>query len=81
MKEIRDWFAETCLKFAQRENTNLRRSASDFLQRYVFCDVYEIFFGSFHIELHQWLSRLTERRTNFQSSTNSWVEPHKVVSF
>ena len=31
-----------------------------------FSDIYEIFFGSIHIELHQWLSRLTERRTNFQ---------------
>ena len=67
MKEIGDWFAETCLKFAQQENTNPRRSASDFLQRYVFCDAYEIFFGSIHIELHQWLSRLTERRTYFQA--------------
>ena len=36
------------------------------LQRYIFSDVYEIFFGSIHIELHQWLSKLTERRTNFQ---------------
>ena len=52
MKEISDWFAETYLKFAQQENTNPRRSARDFLQRYVFCDVYEIFFGSIHIELH-----------------------------
>jgi len=39
-----------------------------FLQRYVFSDVHEIFFGSIHIELHQWLSRLTERRTNFQEN-------------
>ena len=67
MKEIGDWFDETYLKFAQQENTNPRRSARDFLQRYVFCDAYEIFFSSIHIELHQWLSRLTERRTNFQT--------------
>ena len=67
MKEIGDWFAETCLKFAQQENTNPCRSTSDFLQRYAFCDTYEIFFGRFHIELHQWLSRLTERRMNFQA--------------
>ena len=66
MKEIGDWFAETCLIFTQQENTNQHRSTSDFLQRYVFCDAYETFFGSIHIELHQWLSRLTERRTNFQ---------------
>ena len=66
MKEIDDWLDETYLKFAEQENKDPRRSANDFLQRYVFCDVYEIFFASIHIELHQWLSRLTERRTNFQ---------------
>ena len=66
MKEIADWLDETYLKFAEQENKDPRRSANNFLQRYVFCDVYEIFFGSIHIELHQWLSRLTERRTNFQ---------------
>ena len=65
--EIGDWFAETSLQFSQQENTNSRCSARDFLQRYVFCDAYEIFFGSIHIELHQWLSRLTERRMNFQA--------------
>ena len=33
MKDISNWFAETCLQFAQQENTNPCRSASDFLQR------------------------------------------------
>ena len=66
MKEIGDWLDETYLKFAEQENKDPRRSANEFLQRYVFCDIYEIFFGSIHIELHQWLSRLTERRKNFQ---------------
>ena len=61
VKEIGDWIEEIYLNFADP-----RRSSNDFLQRYVFSDVYEIFFGSIHIELHQWLSRLTERRTNFE---------------
>ena len=52
MKEIGDWLDETYLKFAEQENKNPRHSARDFLQRYVFCDVYEIFVGSIHIELH-----------------------------
>ena len=66
MKEIDDWIEETYLNFAVQENKDPRRSSNDFLQRYIFSDVYEIFFGSIHIELHQWLSRLTERNTNFQ---------------
>ena len=43
MKERGDWLDETYLKFAEEENTNPRCSARDFLQRYVFCDAYEIF--------------------------------------
>ena len=52
MKEIGDWLDETYLRFTEQENKNPRRSANDFLQRYIFCDVYEIFFASIHIELH-----------------------------
>ena len=78
MKEIGDWLDETYLKFAEQENKDLRRSANDFLQRYVFCDVYEIFFGSIHIELHQWLSRLTERETNFQEGQFSDWNPARI---
>ena len=68
VKEIGDWIEETYLKFAEQENKDSRRSTEFFLQRYIFSDVHEIFFGSIHIELHQWLSRLTERRTNFQEN-------------
>ena len=78
MQDVSDWFAATCLQFAQQENTNPCRSASDFIQRYVFCDTYEIFFGRFHIELHQWLSRLTERRTNFQTQRIPAWTPARV---
>ena len=66
VKEISDWIEDTYLKFAEQENKDPRRSSDDFLQMYVFTDIYEIFFGSIHIELHQWLSRLTEIRTNLQ---------------
>ena len=66
MKEIDDWIEDTYLKFAEQENKDHRHSSDDFLKRFIFSDIYEIFFGSIHIELHQWLSRLTKRRTNFQ---------------
>ena len=65
MKEISDWLDETYLKFGEQENKDPRRSTNEFLQRYVFCDVFENFFGSIHRELHQWVSRLAEQRTNF----------------
>ena len=79
MKEIGDWFAEICLIFAQLENTNPRRSANDFLQRYVFGDAYEIFFGSIHIELRQWLFRLAEKRTNFREEWFSAWTPQELT--
>ena len=78
MKEIGDWIEETYLKFAKQENKDQRRSLDDFLQRYIFSNVYEIFFGSIHIELHQWLSRLTERKTNFQEGQFSDWTPARI---
>ncbi len=66
VKEVDDWIHDTYYKFAQEENRDPRRSSEEFLQRYVFDDIYEIFFGSIHVELLQWLSRLTERKTNFK---------------
>ena len=66
VKEISDWIEETYLKFAEQENKDPHRSSDEFLQRYIFTDVHEIFFGSIHIKLHQWLPRLTERKTNFK---------------
>ena len=57
VKEIGDWIEETYQKFAEQENKDPRPSSDDFLQRYIFSDIYEIFFGSIHIELYQWLSR------------------------
>ena len=42
MKEIGDWIEETYLKFAEQEKKDPCRSSNDFLQRYIFSDVYEI---------------------------------------
>ena len=66
VKEISDWVEYTYLKFAEQDNKDPHHSLDDFLQRYIFTDIYEIFFASIHIELHQWLSRLTKRKTNFK---------------
>ena len=79
MKDIGDWMDENYLKFAEQENKDPHLSANNFLQRYVFCDVFEIFFGSIHIELHQWLSRLTERKTNFQEGQFSDWTPKELI--
>ena len=74
VKDISDWIEAIYQKFPEQENKDPRRSSNEFLQRYVFADIYEIFFGSIHIELHRWLSRLTERRMNFQEDQfPNWI--------
>ena len=52
VKEIGAWIEDSYLKFAEQENKDPHRSLDNFLQRYGFADIYEIFFGSIHIELH-----------------------------
>ena len=52
VQEISDWIDDTYKKFAEQENKDPSRSSDDFLQRYVFDDIYEIFIGSIHVELH-----------------------------
>ena len=48
------------------------------MQRYIFTDSYEIFFGSIHIELYKWLSRLTERKTNFKEDQSPDWTPERI---
>ena len=42
--------------------------AEDWLDRYIYSDIHEIFFAEFPIVLHEWLSILATRKTNFQKS-------------
>ena len=65
-KEVDDWIHDCYLKFAEEENKDPRRSSEDFLGRYVFYEIYEKKIVSIHVELHEWLSRLIERKKNFK---------------
>ena len=57
------WVESKKKYFAERENINPHVSVEDWLQRYIFTDLHEILFATFPIELHAWLSRLTENET------------------
>ena len=59
-EEIENWVESKERVFAERENINPRISIEEWLQRYVFTDLHEIFFATFPIDLHEWLSRLGE---------------------
>jgi hypothetical protein len=77
-KEIDDWIHDTYLKFAEQENKDPRRSSDDFLQRYVFEDIYEIFFVGIHVELHEWLYRLAEEKKNFKEDPFPAWTPERI---
>ena len=58
---------ENCVEVKEKENKNPRLSTEDWLQRYIFTDLHEIFFATFPSELHAWLSRLAESETSTRS--------------
>ena len=59
-------------EFAKRENRNPRLSIEEWLQRYIFTDLHEIFFATFPIALHEWISRLAENKIWMQNRPIEW---------
>ena len=51
-EEIKNWIESKEKEFVEQENRNLRLSAEDWLQRYVFTDLHEIFFATFWSCMH-----------------------------
>jgi hypothetical protein len=56
--EIQKWIEEKEKDFTEAQNKNPKLSTEDWLQRYIFTDIHEIFFGGIHQELSEWLARL-----------------------
>ena len=68
-KEIEDWLDSKTLAFAQEE------SAENLIDEYIYSDIHEIFFVEFPILLHEWLSILVTKQTNFQRrETVEWSD-------
>lgn len=59
-KEIEEWSDLKLHKFTVQESRNRRVSEEDWLDRYIFTDIHEIFFVSFPIELYEWIARLAD---------------------
>ena len=57
-KEIEDWLESKTVAFAQEESARSRLSTKNWLGRYIFSDIHDIFFEYFPIVLHEWLSIL-----------------------
>ena len=65
-KEIEDWLESKMISFAQEESVGSWLSTKIQVDKYIYFDIHEIFFVELPIVLHEWLSRLETRQTNFQ---------------
>ena len=73
-EEIENWVEPKEKEFVEQENRNPRLSTEDWLQRYLFSDIHEVFFATFPTELHAWLSRLAENKTfNRSDRPTEWT--------
>ena len=64
-KEIEDWMDSKMLVFTQEEREGTQFSAENWIDEYIYSDIHEIFFVEFPILLHEWLSILVTKQTNF----------------
>ena len=59
-REIQKWTEDQEKDFTEAQNKNPNLSTEDWLKRYIFTDIHEIFFGGIHQELYEWLGRLAD---------------------
>ena len=59
-KEHEDWWDLKLHDFAVQGNRNSRISEEQWLDRYIFMNIHEIFFVTFSIELYEWIVKLAD---------------------
>jgi hypothetical protein len=67
--KIQKWIEDQEKDFAEAQNKNPNLSTEDWLGRYIFTDIHEIFFGGIHQELYEWLARLADTQFEIRSRT------------
>jgi len=65
-EEINTWVEQKERDFAKEQNQNSQISTEEWLQRYLFTDLHEIFFAEFPIIFYEWISRIAEKKTCFR---------------
>jgi hypothetical protein len=65
--KIQKWIKDQEKDFAEAQNKNPKLSTEYWLQRYIFTDIHEIFFGGIHQELSEWLDRLVDTQFDIRS--------------
>jgi hypothetical protein len=65
--KIQKWIEDQEKNFIEAQNKNPNLSTKDWLERYIFTDIHEIFFGGIHEELYEWLTRLAYTQFEIRS--------------
>ena len=63
---IQGWFDVKLWEFTEVGNQNPKLSMGHWLDRYIHDDPHEWFFCEFLVLLHEWLTKFTKKKTNFQ---------------
>jgi hypothetical protein len=58
--KIQKWIEDQEKDLVESHNKNPNLSTEYWLERYIFTDIHEIFFGRIHQELYEWLARLED---------------------
>jgi hypothetical protein len=66
-KEIQKWIEDQERDCVEAQNRNPKLSTEDWLQRYIFIDIQEIFFGGIHQDLFEWLARFVDTQLHIKS--------------
>ena len=54
-KEIDEWFEQQVQEFSVKENRSDRLTTEEWKNKYIFTEIYKIFFVTISIELQEWL--------------------------
>ena len=65
--EIQKWIEDQEKNFIEAQNKNPNLSSKDWLEKYIFTDIHNIFFGGIHQELYEWLARLEDTQFKIRS--------------
>ena len=78
-KEITEWMKQKKQEFSHMENKNPRLKNKQWLQRYVYIDLHEIFFNDFPNLLAEWSERFVENNGRHRpNALNNWT-PKLVI--
>jgi len=59
-KEVEEWLDRKIHEFTTQENKNLQLTKEQWLDKYLYTEIHEIFFCSFPVELYKWIMKLAD---------------------